>query len=162
MPNDVIARTPRAVDSMSVTLRKIELTAEDRVTVDFWREKRRIAAIANARPTVLSSAVPGEREGAPVAFAGCLEAGKHRYCIWIVTPDAYDHRHAFDEAALALSDAFKALGGSAPVVHQPNEWDGPHADRLRRAAPDGAPRRAISRRTASSSTSSRSTPSRPG
>ncbi|WBO23510.1 CgeB family protein [Sphingomonas abietis] len=50
------------------------------------------------------------------AFPNGWEAHKDRHCIWIVTPDGYDHSHAFDEVALAMQGAFEALGGSAPIV----------------------------------------------
>jgi len=121
-PNDVIARTPRAIDSMSVTLRKINLTPEDRVTMDYWREKRRVAETANKRPALAPAAAPAE--DAPIAFAGGWEPNKDRYCVWIVTPEGYEHHHAFDDTAFALSEAFAALGGSAPIVHSPQDWAG--------------------------------------
>ena len=38
------------------------------------------------------------------------------FCIWIVTPPGYSHSHCFDEVALALSEAFAALGLNAPIV----------------------------------------------
>ncbi len=45
---DVVLTTPRAVDSMSVALRKIDLSSDDRATWKHWRERRRQAGIANA------------------------------------------------------------------------------------------------------------------
>jgi hypothetical protein len=38
------------------------------------------------------------------------------YCIWIVSPPGYSHSRCFEEVALALSEAFAALGTPAPVV----------------------------------------------
>ncbi len=43
-----ITRTPRAVDSMSVHLRKIRLTEKDRQTWQYWRERREEAAKRSA------------------------------------------------------------------------------------------------------------------
>ena len=39
------------------------------------------------------------------------------YCIWVVSPPGYVHSQAFDEVALCLSCAFRALGFHAPIVH---------------------------------------------
>jgi hypothetical protein len=58
------------------------------------------------------------------AFAGGWEAHRHRHCIWVVSPPDFPFSRAFDEVALALSEAFSELGGSAPVVHHPSEWNG--------------------------------------
>ena len=46
---EVIMTTPRAIDSMSVLLRKAELTPEDRSTWHHWRERRRLAQITNVK-----------------------------------------------------------------------------------------------------------------
>ena len=40
-----------------------------------------------------------------------------RYSIWIVSPPNYLHSHAFDEVAIGLHAAFRALGLDADVVH---------------------------------------------
>lgn len=40
-----------------------------------------------------------------------------RYSIWIVSPPNYLHSHAFDEVAIGLHAAFRALGLDAEVVH---------------------------------------------
>ncbi len=42
-----------------------------------------------------------------------------RYSIWIVSPPNYIHSHAFDEVALALHTAFRALGLAAEIVREP-------------------------------------------
>jgi len=39
--------------------------------------------------------------------------------IWIVSPHNYPHSHAFDEIALALSAAFRALGRQVQIVRDP-------------------------------------------
>ncbi|WP_086999468.1 hypothetical protein [Rhizobium sullae] len=57
-------------------------------------------------------------------FAGGWPAHKDRHCIWIVTPDSYNHSHAFDEVALGLQGAFEELGGSAPIVRDMNAFAG--------------------------------------
>ena len=127
MPEEEIIRTPRAIDSMSVTLRKIRLTAEDEATLAHWRD-RRAAAKNNGRlpaaPPETASSESAPSESAPVAFSGGWAADKDRFCIWIVTIAGYPHNGAVEEVALALSEAFAALGGSAPVVRQPAEWRG--------------------------------------
>jgi hypothetical protein len=38
------------------------------------------------------------------------------FCIWIVTPPGYSHSRCFAEVALALREAFAALGVDAPIV----------------------------------------------
>ncbi|MBB2686879.1 UNVERIFIED_ORG: hypothetical protein GGD47_004496 [Rhizobium etli] len=57
-------------------------------------------------------------------FAGGWQAHKDGHCIWIVTPENYNHSHAFDEVALGLQGAFEELGGSAPIVRDMNEFAG--------------------------------------
>ena len=57
-------------------------------------------------------------------FAGGWQAHKDRHCIWIVTPDNYNHSHAFDEVALGLQGAFEELGGSAPITRDMNAFAG--------------------------------------
>lgn len=59
-----------------------------------------------------------------VAFADGWDAHRDRHCIWIVSPQGYDHHHAFDEAAEALSEAFATLGGSAPITRSALGWEG--------------------------------------
>jgi hypothetical protein len=66
-----------------------------------------------------SVAAPGLK-----AFAGGWEAHRHRHCIWVVTPNGYEHAHTFDELAAALSEAFRELGGSAPIVRRRAQFDG--------------------------------------
>ncbi|MBY2983091.1 glycosyltransferase family 1 protein [Rhizobium leguminosarum] len=57
-------------------------------------------------------------------FAGGWQAHRDRHCIWIVTPDNYNHSHAFDEVALGLQGAFEELGGSAPITRDMNAFAG--------------------------------------
>jgi hypothetical protein len=59
-----------------------------------------------------------------VAFADGWDAHRDRHCIWIVSPHGYDHHHAFDEVAEALSEAFGELGGSAPITRSADGWQG--------------------------------------
>ena len=104
---------------MSVTLRKIALTADDLTTLAYWRD-RRAAAKNNTRAlsTPATAAMPTP------AFAKGWLHDKDRFCIWTVTIETYSHNQAIDEVALGLSEAFTALGGSAPVVRHPSEWAG--------------------------------------
>ena len=46
------------------------------------------------------------------------------YCVWIVSPDNYEHHQAFVELAQSISFAFAELGSSAPVVRDAAEWRG--------------------------------------
>ena len=125
--DDEIIRTARAIDSMSVRLRKIALTDDDRATWAHWRERRAKAVRENRRSAaaqpVAAAAVAPVAAG-PKPFAGSWDALKDRYCIWIVSPKNYTHAQAFDDVAGALSDAFAARGGSAPVVAHPSQWNG--------------------------------------
>lgn len=59
-----------------------------------------------------------------VPFAGGWEAHRHRHCIWIVVPDDLGYERAFNEVAEVLQAAFRELGGSAPIVTKPEEWNG--------------------------------------
>jgi hypothetical protein len=43
------------------------------------------------------------------------------FSIWIVSPAGYQHSRCFEEAALALRDAFAVLGFEAPIVTDPGE-----------------------------------------
>lgn len=123
---DEITRTPRAIDSMSVRLRKILLTEEDRQNWHHFRESKKQQAqqqlLRNTISEVAHSTVAATRELRP--FAGGWDVHQHRHCIWIVSPKGYQHQHAFDELAEALSEAFSDLGGSAPIVRSPTEWGG--------------------------------------
>lgn len=48
-----------------------------------------------------------------------------QYCIWIVRKDTWSPgRHPFNEAALALQDAFADLGYDAPIIYDPREIKG--------------------------------------
>ncbi|WP_454918462.1 glycosyltransferase family 1 protein [Xanthobacter sediminis] len=57
-------------------------------------------------------------------FAGGWEKHRDRHCIWIVSPQNYQHSRAFDEVALALSGAFEELGGRAPLVTGMRQFNG--------------------------------------
>jgi hypothetical protein len=43
-----------------------------------------------------------------------------RYSIWIVSPPKYSFGHVFDEVALSLNAAFRALGLEAGIVREPS------------------------------------------
>ena len=47
-----------------------------------------------------------------------------RYCIWIVTPEGYRHSRCFEEVALALREAFAAVGMAAPIVTDASAIEG--------------------------------------
>jgi hypothetical protein len=46
------------------------------------------------------------------------------FTIWIVTPRGYTHSRCFEEVALSLHEAFRALGRNAPVVTDPAQLRG--------------------------------------
>jgi hypothetical protein len=46
------------------------------------------------------------------------------FSIWIVTPPGYSHSRCFEEVALSLHEAFKALGRNVPVVTDAGELRG--------------------------------------
>ena len=115
---DTVLATPRAIDSMSVVLRKVPLSADDRATWEHWRERRRRAQERH-RSAPAAVAATG-----PAAFGGRWADHADRHCIWIVSPKGYDHHRAFDDIATGLSGAFAERGGSAPVVSHPSEWGG--------------------------------------
>ncbi len=125
---EAILATPRAIDSMSVVLRKVELGPEDRATWQHWRERRRQAQAGNSTAPMpaapVAEAVPAGAVQSLVPFTGPWPDHADRYCIWIVSPQGYDHHRAFDEIATGLSAAFAERGGSAPVVHHPSGWAG--------------------------------------
>jgi SAM-dependent methyltransferase len=129
IPREDILRTPRAIDSMTVVLRKVTLTAEDRATWEFWRERKRQAQnrhVGHAsgpteEPVGDFNASTAPIASKPKAFDGSVAEHRDRYAIWIVTPGDYAHHHAYDDLALGLSEAFAELGGSAPVVCDPTE-----------------------------------------
>jgi SAM-dependent methyltransferase len=111
-----ILRTPRAIDSMSVCLRKVVLSADDRLVWEFHRQKKQAAKTANHPANA--------RSVAPRAFDGSLRELQDRYCLWIVTPANYTHQQAYDDFAAGLSEAFAELGGSAPVIRDPGHASG--------------------------------------
>ena len=59
-----------------------------------------------------------------IPFAGGWEAHQHKHCLWIVTPDDRGFERAFNEVAEALAASFAELGGSAPIVTSPDDWNG--------------------------------------
>lgn len=61
---------------------------------------------------------------APVPFPRGWGAHADRHCVWIVSPERYQHHHAFDEIAEGLQSAFVELGGSAPIVRHPSKFAG--------------------------------------
>lgn len=130
MPLGELIRMPRAVDSMSVTLRKVALSAEDHAVWEHWRARKRLAEGRRgvmATGTLAAGPLPAAFDASktpPRAFAGGWAAHADRHCVWIVTPDNYVHARAFDECAAALSEAFTELGGSAPLVRDPRDWHG--------------------------------------
>jgi SAM-dependent methyltransferase len=131
-----IIRTPRAIDSMTVVLRKVELTSEDRVTWDYWRERKRQAqsrGVASAAAVLSSPSTNADVHQALTAgpsdlglkaFDGPFSAHRDRYAIWIVTRGDYGHQLAYDDLAQGLSEAFTELGGSAPIVRDPTLAEG--------------------------------------
>lgn len=96
-----IARTPRAVDAMSVSLKKVTLTANDIRQLEHFRGQSRS----------LQSAAP-----VPVYIRPTT-----RYCIWKVCPAGFDHSAAFDELARGLNAGLAQLGHDAPIVDNPSE-----------------------------------------
>ncbi|WKW51369.1 methyltransferase domain-containing protein [Rhodomicrobium lacus] len=143
VPMAELQRMPRMIDAMSVSLRKVELTAADRNVWENWRERKRLAqsrwsapvptppaapsAAAPASPVAAatpSPATPAQAEIIPQAFAGGWAAHRDRHCLWVVTPEGYKHHQTFDEFALGLSEAFAELGGSCPIVRDPLLFNG--------------------------------------
>lgn len=49
---------------------------------------------------------------------------QRKFCIWIVTPEGYQHSRCFEEVALSLRDAFAVLGYDAPIVTDATEVRG--------------------------------------
>ena len=131
VPRDEILRTPRAVDSMSVALKKVALTPDDRIVWDHWRERRLAArdrqrgksTAAVLRPAIVPVAAKSDHT-VTRAFSGDFASQRDRFAIWIVSPENYTHHHAFDDIALGLSEAFATLGGSAPVIRDPSQRQG--------------------------------------
>ena len=122
---DAVLTTPRAIDSMSVVLRKVELSPEDKTVWSHWRDRRRQAQVSN-HAAIQPAAVNSQLEKATelVPFHGSWTRHADRYCVWSVTLPGYDHGRAFDEVAVALSQGFVELGGSAPITHHAHEWHG--------------------------------------
>jgi hypothetical protein len=119
LPLDEVVRTPRAIDAMAVSLRKIALSDNDRATFGHFHESR--------KPLV--QAFPAMNVAAPVvvpkpAFSNGFEFHRHRHCIWTVSPPNYVHHHAFDEVALCLQEAFIELGASLPWVRSSQDFGG--------------------------------------
>jgi hypothetical protein len=68
-------------------------------------------------------AISGSRS-ALTAFPGGWAHHADRHCIWVVSPAGYVHSRAFEEVALGLHCAFGELGGKAPLVSAPSNWNG--------------------------------------
>lgn len=147
VPSADLVRTPRAVDAMNVRLRKIALTEQDQQTWRHWRERREEAAKRNALskgsmaatlepasvfpaaepvcpPAPVAQPVPASAASPAGLFTGGWEGHRDRHCIWVISPEGYAHHQAFAEVAEVLSEAFAELGGSAPIVHHPDGWQG--------------------------------------
>ena len=128
LAREAILATPRAIDSMSVVLRKVELGPEDRATWQHWRDRRRQAQAGHYLAPLSAASVvePASADALRtlVPFSGAWTEHANRYCIWIVSPQGYDHHRAFDDIAIGLSAAFTERGGTAPVVHHPSAWAG--------------------------------------
>lgn len=92
-----IARTPRAVDALTATLCK---------------------ALAGQSVTVVG--MPDQQH----PLLQNWNRIKDKFCIWLVTPKNFIHTLAFYESAISLSSAFRALGGSAPLVRHQNDFKG--------------------------------------
>ncbi|MDM9628410.1 methyltransferase domain-containing protein [Rhizobium sp. S152] len=81
-----------------------------------------MSAPAPVAAAPIAAPVPSIDLTAP--FAGGWAKHSDSHCVWIVSPEGYQHSHAFDEVAETLSNAFAELGGSAPLVRHPSEWQG--------------------------------------
>lgn len=68
-------------------------------------------------------AISGSRS-ALSAFPGGWDYHRNRHCIWVVSPIGYVHSRAFEEVALGLHYAFDELGGRAPLISEPSNWNG--------------------------------------
>jgi hypothetical protein len=68
-------------------------------------------------------AISGSRS-ALTAFPGGWAHHQNLHCIWVVSPAGYVHSRAFEEVALGLHYAFGELGGRAPLVSAPSNWNG--------------------------------------
>lgn len=125
VPNEEIIRTPRAIDSMVVRLKKIPLSDADREALAHFRMNKNPARSQSyqiLRHNITAPATSSAPKEKP--FRGSFEEHCNCYCIFKVSPQNYIHSHAFDEIAVSLSDAFCELGGTAPIVTSPNEFKG--------------------------------------
>ena len=98
------------------------VTHRKRQSIDFRSEAEREIHQRFAERVSAQQARFGEKPAAATCLYGDtpkLQPGK--YCIYIATPDGYQHSHAFDEQALSLHYAFRRLGYLAPVVR--DTWD---------------------------------------
>ncbi|MEA2085114.1 MAG: TylF/MycF/NovP-related O-methyltransferase [Thermodesulfobacteriota bacterium] len=99
-----IMRTPRAVDSMLVFLKKVRLTSEDVRQLEHCRGKK----------IPYSPLKQESKPREPVKPHGSdMSSG---YCVWIVSPPDYDHSPTFCEVARGLRSGFAGLGIDAPIV----------------------------------------------
>lgn len=118
IPDGEVVRTPRAIDSMRVKLRKISLTPDDKKKWHHFRESKIEAA--RARTTIQQSLGSTNLQAFPHQF----QAHKDAHCIWVVCPPNYSHHKAFDEVAISLQHAFEELGGSAPIIRSHDNLNG--------------------------------------
>jgi len=126
LPREQVLRTPRAIDSMSVRLRKVNLSNDDRRAWNHFRDRK--GQLARQQVAATQPAIPAgnvqENGGQLTPFANGWSFHAHRHCIWVVSPDNYQHNQAFSEIAEVLQEAFAELGGSAPIARHPSEWNG--------------------------------------
>lgn len=132
-----ITRTPRAVDSMSVHLRKIRLTEKDRQTWQYWRERREEAAKRSAglrgrvagasRPPVATAPHDRGASQVPGAESGHASSGSE--------PSRSDP--LLPTASAARPDVTSFASG-APLPPFPDGWEA-HRDRhcIWIVSPDG-------------------------
>jgi hypothetical protein len=99
-----LLQIPRAVDAMSVSLRKVLLSPDDRRQLEHFRGQSR----------KLQSAVP----------TAAFQQAQPSYCIWIVSPPGYVHTATFAELARGLQAGLAQLGYDAPIVDNPERCSG--------------------------------------
>jgi SAM-dependent methyltransferase len=125
VPNEDIIRTPRAIDSMIAHLKKVPLSDIDMATLAHFRANKNPARRQDSQIFArVDTKSPSDNIKKERPFRGSFEEHRNRYCVFQVIPQGYVHSHAFDEIVISLSDAFAGLGGSAPAVTHPSQFDG--------------------------------------
>ncbi|MCP3890376.1 MAG: class I SAM-dependent methyltransferase [Desulfobulbaceae bacterium] len=134
-----IIRTPRAVDSMNVVLKKRTLDKNDLAQLEHFRGKQRQPLKPEnnegspLEETVLEGSTPecqtaSQKAAAPSIniknIAGPGELKKQQYCIWLVNPDDYENTPVFLELARGLRSGFASLGYDAPIVTSEKDISG--------------------------------------